>query len=68
MKNSVISSIPGENSGRPVRFLETLSQYKYVDSSGQLLNNTGMIVKDKVEFCSRYKFTIAFENYASPVT
>ena len=49
-----------------VRFLETLSQYKYVDSSGQLLNNTGMIVKDKVEFCSRYKFTIAFENYASP--
>ena len=25
-----------------------------------------MIVKDKVEFCSRYKFTIAFENYASP--
>ncbi len=49
-----------------IRFLETLSQYKYVDSSGQLLNNTGMIVKDKVEFCSRYKFTIAFENYASP--
>lgn len=49
-----------------VRFLEALSQYKYIDSSGQLLNNTGTVVKDKVEFCSRYKFTIAFENDASP--
>lgn len=49
-----------------VHFLKALSQYKYVDSSGQLLNNTGTVVKDKVEFCSRYKFTIAFENYASP--
>lgn len=49
-----------------VRFLETLSRYRYVDSSGQLLNNTGIAVKDKVEFCSRYKFTIAFENHASP--
>ncbi len=48
-----------------VQFLKTLQGYKYVDCAGRFLNNTGITVEDKVAFCSRYKFTIAFENYPS---
>lgn len=43
-------------------FFETLSEYKKVDSGGRYLNNVGGAVKDKIEFCSQHKFTIAFEN------
>lgn len=46
-----------------VHFLRTLSRYRHVDSAGQFLNNTGPVIRDKVAFCSGYKFTIAFENY-----
>lgn len=46
-----------------VVFLKTLSRYRHVDSPGKLLNNTGVDVRDKVDYCSAHKFTIAFENY-----
>lgn len=46
-------------------FMEKLSRYRHVDSAGRFLNNTGVHVQDKVAYCSRYKFTIAFENYPS---
>lgn len=46
-------------------FLKKLSRYRHVDSSGKFLNNTGVDVRDKVDYCSRYKFTIAFENVPS---
>lgn len=48
-----------------IRFFNALSKYKKVDSGGRLLNNIGTTVKNKIEFCSQYKFTIAFENYAA---
>jgi alpha(1,3/1,4) fucosyltransferase len=49
-----------------IKFFEKLSKYKRVDSGGRLLNNIGGPVKDKLEFISRYKFTIAFENSSFP--
>lgn len=54
----------GEAKERAV-FLKKLSRYRHVDSSGRFLNNTGVDVRDKVDYCSRYKFTIAFENVPS---
>lgn len=53
------------NAKERVHFLHALSRYRHVDSSGRFLNNTGGASKNKVEFCSGYKFTIAFENYAA---
>lgn len=46
------------------RFFRRLSQYRPVDSGGRHLNNIGGRVADKLEFCARYKFNIAFENSA----
>lgn len=50
----------------PVRlqFFKKLSEYKQVDSGGQLENNIGHPVENKLDFISNYKFTIAFENSA----
>ncbi|RAX55246.1 alpha-1,3-fucosyl transferase [Helicobacter sp. 16-1353] len=39
-----------------------LSKYKRVDSGGKYKNNIGEAVADKLEFLSKYKFNIAFEN------
>ena len=44
------------------RFFKLLSEYKPVDSGGRYLNNVGAPVADKLDFISRYKFNIAFEN------
>ncbi len=54
--------------GDPMRelFFNELSKYKKVDSGGRYLNNIGGPVHDKLEFCRRYKFHIAFENSSSP--
>lgn len=43
-------------------FFEKLSQYKKVNSGGAYLNNTGGRTPNKLEFESRHKFSIAFEN------
>lgn len=45
-----------------IDFFRELSLYKNVDSGGRTLNNIGFVVKDKLEFISKYKFNIAFEN------
>lgn len=45
-----------------VEFFKLLSKYKKINSSGRLLNNTGVFVKDKIEYLNNFKFTIAFEN------
>lgn len=47
------------------KFFKRLSQYKKVDSGGKWMNNVGGPVKDKMEFCRRYKFNICFENSSS---
>lgn len=39
-----------------------LSEYKKVESGGKAHNNVGGPVKDKLDFESRHKFTIAFDN------
>jgi hypothetical protein len=56
--------LPGHQ--RRLRFFERLSRYKRVDSGGQLRNNVGGPVRDKLAFIRDYKFTIAFENTAQP--
>jgi hypothetical protein len=56
--------LPGHE--RRVRFFERLSRYKQVDAGGELLNNVGGGVRDKLAFIRDYKFTIAFENTAQP--
>lgn len=47
-------------------FMAKLGRYKRVDSGGKWMNNIGGPVADKLEFVSRYKFTIAFENREHP--
>ena len=55
------------NRGDPLRaeFFHRLSKYKQVSSGGRYLNNVGGPVADKLDFCSRFKFNIAFENSVS---
>ena len=45
-----------------VEFIKKLNKYKHVDMGGSYLNNVGGKVKDKIEFLSSYKFSIAMEN------
>ncbi len=45
-----------------IDFFNKLSKYKKINSSGSLLNNTGIKVKDKISYLNNFKFTIAFEN------
>jgi len=58
------------NGGRsnPLReeFFRRLSRYKTVASGGKFMNNVGGPVPDKLAFCAKYKFNIAFENSAIP--
>lgn len=62
------SFVVSNRHGDPLRqeFFERLSKYKRVDSGGRVLNNLGGRVSDKLEFCSQYKFNIAFENSVYP--
>lgn len=57
-----------DKSSDPVRnlFFHELMKYKKVDSGGNILNNIGYRVHDKIKFISDYKFTIAFENSSLP--
>jgi hypothetical protein len=48
-----------------LKFFDILSQYKPVASGGRFANNVGGPVNDKLEFISKYKFNIAFENSAA---
>ncbi len=43
------------------KFVKELSKYKKVDSGGDIDNNLGYKVTDKIKFFSSYKFSIAFE-------
>ena len=45
-----------------VDFFKMLCEYKTVDSGGRAYNNIGGMVKNKLEFDSAHKFSIAFEN------
>lgn len=45
-----------------VDFFKMLCKYKIVDSGGRIYNNIGERVMNKLEFDSKHKFSIAFEN------
>jgi hypothetical protein len=49
-----------------VSFFKNLNKYKKVTSAGRFMNNTGIPLRNKREFISRFKFTIAFENESYP--
>ena len=44
------------------KFISELNKYKKVDMGGKYKNNIGKNVKNKIEFLSSYKFSIAMEN------
>ncbi len=48
------------------RIHDRLNEYREVASGGRFRNNVGGPVADKIEFISRYKFNIAFENSSYP--
>ena len=45
-----------------LKFMEKLNKYKKIDMGGKCKNNIKRIVKNKIEFLSNYKFSIAMEN------
>jgi hypothetical protein len=44
------------------QMFEQLNNYKKVNSGGKYLNNIGTPIKDKLEFESKHKFSICFDN------
>ena len=58
---AVISNSHNKHNFR-IKFINELSKYKIVDMGGKYKNNVGGRVKDKIEFLSSYKFSIAMEN------
>lgn len=50
-------------------FLRKLNSYKMVNSAGEIFNNTGLKlpdVKSKIEYFSKHKFSLCFENSSHP--
>ena len=45
-----------------LNFIDKLSEYKKVDMGGRCKNNINKYIKNKIEFLSDYKFSIAMEN------
>ena len=58
---AVISNCGTKSSLFRIDFIKKLSEYKKVDMGGKCKNNVGK-VKDKIDFLSNYKFSIAMEN------
>jgi hypothetical protein len=48
--------------GFRMKFINELNKYKNIDMGGRYLNNVGGPVKNKIEFLTSYKFSIAMEN------
>ena len=44
------------------KFLNELNKYKLIDMGGKYKNNIGGFIKNKIQFLSSYKFSIAIEN------
>ena len=58
---AVISNNMTKNMFR-INFINKLNKYKKIDMGGRAFNNVGGAVKNKIEFLSSYKFSIAMEN------
>ena len=54
------------SSDKRVQIFDLLNEYKTVNSGGRWRNNVGGMVTDKLEFQTRHKFAIAFENNSHP--
>ena len=67
-KNSFCAFVYSNAEAAPCRqkLFDRLSLYKPVDSGGRYLNNVGGPVNDKLQFQSKHKFVIAFENSSTP--
>ena len=61
----VVSNTKNSSDGR-VQIFDLLSAYKTVNSGGRWRNNVGGPVPNKLEFQTKHKFVIAFENYSYP--
>lgn len=63
-KHKFCDFIYSNHNAHPARrkFFELLNAYEKVDSGGKYLNNLGYCVRDKLDFQTNYKFSIAFEN------
>ena len=59
---AVISNCGTKFSFFRIDFIKKLSEYKKVDMGGKCKNNLNQKIKNKVEFLSDYKFSIAMEN------
>ena len=60
---AVISDVfPEFNDFFRLEFIKKLNNYKIVDMGGRYNNTVGGPVKDKINFLSNYKFSIAMEN------
>jgi hypothetical protein len=44
------------------KFINELNKYKLIDMGGKYKNNIGGLIKNKIQFLSSYKFSIAMEN------
>lgn len=69
-KSDFCSFVYSNGNADPIReqFFRKLSEYKKVNSGGRYMNNIGKPagVEDKMEFESKHKFSIAFENSSHP--
>ena len=54
------------SSDERVQIFELLNAYKTVNSGGRWRNNVGGLVSNKLEFQTKHKFAIAFENNSYP--
>ena len=48
--------------GFRIKFIKEINKYKKVDMGGKFMNNVGGPLRNKTEFLSSYKFSIAMEN------
>ncbi|MDT0688603.1 glycosyltransferase family 10 [Salegentibacter sp. F188] len=60
----MVVSNPGAK--KRIEFFQNLNNLKKVDSGGGTLNNIGGRISNKLEFISKYKFVLAFENESFP--
>ena len=63
---SYVMSNTKNSSDERVQIFELLSAYKTVNSGGRWRNNVGGLVPSKLEFQTKHKFAIAFENNSHP--
>lgn len=58
--------VSNSNANYRNKFFQRLSQKRFVASGGRFQNNVGGPVSDKLAFCSKYRFCLAFENSSYP--